>query len=514
MFCTKCGKQLVDNAAFCTECGERFNANDNSQPVITPVQPVANGTAVTYNDGTASNKKIFAVAGIAIAIVILIAVIAIIAVNSGGSGYTLVSKMYSEPIIDDNGIHIFYGSKQLTADCEGENSNDYYYNNSKTAIAVFTDENELFFAHNGKLELVAEDKELDSFTVVSDDGSSLLYVLDDELFIYRNGKSEIISDNAENLVNAVISPNGSAVAYYTQNEEYEYECYAYNGKETVEFGEYYPVAISNNASVLYMVKSKDSKLCVVEKLDEETEKTLEVYANYYYYGTYLSNDHKSIVFTDGEATYLYSPSFEEAIRVSKDTVSLIFPSDSTRTLGNFDDFIGFSNNAAYRFTRNGDEFEKYKISNMSSYKLSSNGKKLAYTDDEELYLISTTSEKAEEVELADDVYSFCGASSDLKHIYYISDNELWYTNGREDGAVKICSDINGGIVTPDGVCIFSDEDDELYYSDKGSEKKKAEGVDEVEDGTESGNLIFIFSDDELYISSDGRKYEKSDIEIE
>lgn len=518
MFCPKCGKQLVDNAAFCTECGTSFGTNNTIQEVVPPVQsyntPIVNSANGTYSNES-SNKKIFIIAGIAVILVVLIAVISIIAVSSGGAGYTSIDKIYSEPIFDDNGLHIFYGKKQLTIDCDGDVSYKYEYNRGKTAIAVFSDKNELFFAHNGKLELVADDKKINELTAISNDGSALLYAIDDELFLFKNGKSKTIGEFDDTLVDGVIAPNGGAVAYCTVNDEYEYECYAYNGKEIVEIGKYYPVSISNNASILYAVKTKNDKLCVIKNLDDKTEETIKSITGTFSYNTTLSEDCKSILFNNDDGTYLYNPSLKEAIKVSKDHVSVMYPGHSTKTLGSFDNFVGYSNGAAYRFIRKGNEFEKNKIANISyTYQLSTDGKKLIYMDGDKLYLIDTVKKDAEKIKIGKDVYSFCGASDDLKHIYYISDNELLYTTGKEDSAEKIYDDVNGSIVSPNGVCVFTDEDEELYYSNKGKEKKKVEGIDEVDDGDESGNIIFIISDDEVYISSDGCKFEKADIEID
>lgn len=520
MFCTKCGKELVDNAAFCTECGEKFNTNENPQSFIPQIQNVFENASANINDGLKGNKKMFIIAGIAIAVVILISVIAIAAVNSGGAGYTIVGKMYTEPLIDDTGLHVFYGSKQLTAETDDDNYRDYYFNASHTAEAIFTYEGELYFAHNGKLDFVTEDKDLQNYCQISDDGSSLLYIIDDELFIYKNGKSVSISSDAESFSSAVISPNGSAVAYAVRNKDYEYECYAYNGKKTVKIGKYYPISISDNGSVLYAVKSKNNKLCIIKNLDDSTEESIESYDSYYSY-TYLSENHKSILFSYGNTTYLYNPSFDKAMKVSKNkTLAVVFPDNSTKRLGSFDDFIGYSDGVVYRYKRNGKEFESYKIASTYNYTLSADGKKLVYTDDDKLYQISTTKEGAEKVKLGKDVSYMCGASSDLKHIYFISDDELCYSNGRENASVAIFDDVESGsaIVTPAGVCVFTvDDDDEntLYYSDKGRDAKEIKDIDDVVDEAQSGNIILIASDDdELYISENGRKFEKTNIDLD
>lgn len=96
-FCTKCGNQLNDNAAFCSKCGspqEKFNNNQNQSQeytnrapatqIITPHQQQKYSNYTSNSQSGKDNKTIILYAVIAILAVLLI----------GGGVWFFLDKMY------------------------------------------------------------------------------------------------------------------------------------------------------------------------------------------------------------------------------------------------------------------------------------------------------------------------------------------------------------------------------------------------------------------------------------
>lgn len=516
MFCTNCGKNIPDNAAFCTECGAKLDKPEGGAPAAAPAQAASAEAAAVVEKakkgfgGILKNKAVIYGACGVVVLAVLIAAIAGIA-SSAGSSFKLKSAQYFGEIVDEK-IVLFYGDKKIEADTEASSMNLYSAVDG-SAVFVYTSDDELFHSSKGgELEMVAEEVDI---IIASANGNAAAYISDEELFLYKDGKTSSVAD-IENYGGIVISPDGSALAYAEYNDDWELECYAYNGKSVEEIGEYSPVSISNGGSVLYMIKSDNNKLYVAENLkgdDAESVKTINTSYNYY-----LSSDYKTIMFYDDGKTYVYSPSLKEAVKVNGSSVSVLFPTDAVSSLDSFDNFVGYSDGSTYRFKRSGDEYEKFKIASSSGL-LSADGKTLLYSDGDELCKISTTKDGAEEVELADEFEYFCGASSDLKHIYYINeDGELMYNPGREDKSEKISDDVSSAyaVVTADGVCTYiydmSGNEGSLYYSVKGGKKTKADGLSDANYVYRYSNIIRADYDDAIFISKDGKKFEKTGIE--
>ena len=64
------------------------------------------------------------------------------------------------------------------------------------------------------------------------------------------------------------------------------------------------------------------------------------------------------------------------------------------------------------------------------------------------------------------------------------------------------------VFIPDGVCVFTDDEDTIYYSAGGGDNKKA-GIDDINGFVEiTHNMVYVESDGDFYISTDGKKFAK------
>ncbi|MBD5130570.1 MAG: hypothetical protein HDT43_11725 [Ruminococcaceae bacterium] len=89
-----------------------------------------------------------------------------------------------------------------------------------------------------------------------------------------------------------------------------------------------------------------------------------------------------------------------------------------------------------------------------------------------------------------------------------TDNTLRYVDGKSKSGKKIINDVYSFTVTPEGVCTFIDDDNTLFYSVNGGDKKKA-GLEDIKGAIERQySQYYVYSDGDLYISTDGKKFAK------
>ncbi len=575
MFCPACGKEVPDVAKFCPICGMKFAAPapaeapvpveapaseaapaevaapvDATAPVEAPVaeaapveapapvaetapayepvqqtapvyeQPVyaapvaeAAAPAVKKNgfaDVLKKNGKLIGI--IAGCVAVLIILIIVIACVGGASQYKHYTDTYTYYSIDD-GVQVFYGSKQLELIEDDSGVDQKGYAADRTAMWILTNDNNLYYIKGTAVTEVAEDVYSAN---MSADANAIAYVVQDgdeyTLNLFNGKDSEEIAELEYNhWFNpcVTISPDGKTVLYVTSDDDTD-ECYYYqNGKSEKIKKDLYPLAVSNSGKVSYLYDT-DGKLHIYKDLSEKVDSFK------YNYTMYFNTDRTAVMYIDDEGnTMVYNSSNKKNIEVDDASFAILTPAYTVLQFDDFDSFLAESDGKIYQYTRKGDKYEREKIlSGYSKYKLSADGKTILFSDDYELKQVAAKPGAKEKIIYGDKEEmgsnSFY-ASNDLKHVYFEGeDDELFYNKGKE--ILDDTDDFDAAYMTSFGVLLLVDEDDDLYYT-TGGEPKKVADISDVEEVTVAGGAVFVKADDELYISTNGKTFKKTDVEF-
>lgn len=449
------------------------------------------------------NKKVLIIAAALLGLVLLV-VIAVISSVSASSGGTGIKGNYLVQEDGDEGIIIYNGNKVKRTDI------------SKYAIIKLTsldnskavlDDNgkALYYLNGDKISKITEDYDLRM--VISDDGSTVVYLYDGALYTYRDGNKNKIADIENELVAFVTSPNGDTVAYAEKDGD-KVSSYACKGSKVIDLDtKMIPLSVSNGGSVIYG-RDKNYKLGYIKKLKPDSFESIK--SMNLMFAPVFSSDKKQVLFTSDNGTYYFDTSLKEEIKVTGNAVSLVYPASGVWAYDNFKSFIAYSDGKVIHFTRKGKDFDKETLASsidFNDYRLSSDGKTLVYCTGNDLYMVSVANPEKKE-RIASEVLMF-DTDDTLKNIYFNdTDNTLRYVDGKSKSGKKIINDVYSFTVTPDGVCTFIDDDKTLFYSVRGGDKKNA-GLEDIKGAIERQySQYYVYSDGDLYISTDGKKFAK------
>lgn len=508
MFCPSCGKQIPDGAKICDYCG---NLIPDYSPEQAPNVQVGSAPAAAKKFSfVALLKNKFFIGGVALAIVAALVIILINVVGpaSGGSSANIndLHTVYTE----DNDTAVIYNGNVLKTRIDGRIYNTYA-NNDYSTVYLENRSGEVYKLSGGNLTKVLEEVNIKG---ISDFGDTLYYIEDDTICSYNGKKTEIAEIDENNRISSfVISPNGDSCAWIEMSKGY-----AYNGSKVTELGKLSTIiSITDGGDLIYCGNST-GKLCYIQNLDSDNMESVRSYSEVFK----LSADNRQILFYDSGKTYVYFTSLEEEIKVSTGEVRPLVPYNSYFSSNNFDNFIGFSGSSTYRFTRNGDEYDSFKIANTGYPALSSDGKSIIYVDGSKAYKKSIVSEDADKITVAKYLNGL-DADPNFNNIYSRDrDYALVYSNGTGDD-IKVVFDseeVSDLAVCENGVCTFiydySGGEGTLAYSANGGEKQKCSGLSSAASisGSKSGKYIYaVTSDNELYISTDGKTFTNTKITL-
>ncbi len=470
---------------------------------------------------------------IAAAVIVLILLIVIIGVVFGSGGrYQPIGTSHAYYVSEDHEVFMFSGSKQLDSfevDLDGSLSDtitSVSTSADRSVTAILTADGALRVADGSKLTLVEE--EFVERAYISSDGNAAVYLLNEDgersLNIWKGGKSSLIAEleyPAEDdylnyyFMNYTVSPDGSAVLFTQYDEDGDYITYGWNGGEPVEIDDNIsPLFVSDGGKISYLANYSDGELFVYDSFKKEIARIEE-------YDSFVARtaDGKSIMYVnEDEDTMIYSTSMKEPVQVANKAISLIVPAYTQRNLNSFDEVIAQTEDGdIYRYSRKGDRYEKTKLASgvYDSYRLSADGKQLLFIEDNELYVINTTTKKPKENLIYDKVGGSLYTTGDFRHIYFRNKaGELMYSKGSEDDAVEICDDyVSEAVISADGTLVFI-VDDELFCSKKGGSMAQVDYPDEAEHLTKNGDgVIIVRYDDELYTSKNGVKFTKTNADL-
>ncbi len=472
-----------------------------SAPEELPVEKEGGAKALDIR-ALVKNKTVLLIAA-ALAALVLLVVIAVVSSVSASSGGTGIKGSYL--LHEDNGesIVIYNGKKIKSLDLS---TNAYVIAESLDGSKAIVRDgvSALYYLDNGNSSNITGDFDA-AWITLSDDGSTAAYHYDGSLYLYKGGNKKKVADIENMLCALVLSPNGDTIAY-AESDGDKISTYAYKGGKVIDLdAKVTPLTVSNGGGIIYGYDKK-SRLCFIKNLkpdSAESVKNLNLIAK-----PVFSTDKKQILFASDNGMYYFDSSHKEDIKVTGSKIMLIYPECGVRSYDNLKSFLAYSDSKIVKFTRKGDDFDKETLaSSPFSCILSADGKELVYVQNNELYKISV-SNPDKKTQLGSEVIDYY-ADKDLKNVYFLNqDNTLRYADGKSKNGKKIIDDVGDFNVAPNGVCIFTDDDDTLYYSANGSDKKKA-GLEDVTGYVErTYNTIYVESDGDLYVSTDGKNFSK------
>ena len=477
----------------------------------------ADGAENTAVGSVLSKKKIAVIAAAVAVFVVLVVLIACLGSAAGSSKIgTRIKGDHYMTTIDDETI-VFYNGKKLSGAelpfhaLIGVTSAD-----GAAAVAygdmIAYGDTGLFYLSDEKITEIT-DETCYQFEL-SLDGSTVAYSYGNDIYLFADGKSKKAASGKEVISDFVISPNGDTVVYVETDGSGRYSTYAVKGGKVIDLdARIYPLSVSNGGSVIYGM-DKNSKLCYIKNLKADSSESVGAFNGMGY--CFTNADNKQIVYDSGNGTYYFDTSLDEPIKIAGNGVIPIYPSGGVELIDDFKSFVAFSNGRIYEYTRKGKDYDSEKLAAVReltelTVKLSSDGKTLLYLNsDGELCRVDVSKPDDKKV-LAEDVVGFF-ADDSLKHIYFGNqDEDVRYYDGKSKNGKKIFSEEStavGGGITPNGVLVFADEDGDLYYSDRGGDKKKA-GIDDVTYIFDTRGAVYVDADGDKYVSMDGKKFTKS-----
>ena len=518
--CPKCGALNTDTDAFCNQCGENLSAGQAVPAAVEPVVPAVSaadaadtvpvapvipdsGAAAPVapaQDGARRPIEFGAILafvkakakwfiGGAAAIILII----ILANVFAPKPYATLKHSVSVLTVDGDTQVVFDNKKPVKI--EGKVSAQYLPD--RTAIVYTNEDDELFYLkRGGKPKSVAKD--VDSF-MLSENGKRVLYQSDETVYVVDTGKTKGKSIGSD-ISPSAVSPDGKTLVYQKDGD-----LYLYTGKEKkldLDAEDVNVVAVSNKGRLVYY--SKDSKLYVMKPGKDAV--TLGSGAS----AVEFNRDKTQLLYKEDGDTYL-SVNGKEGVKVlSKAASGVLTPSRSIGQPKSLKNALVYADGAVYRLGKNSDA--SVRISRVSSYMLSQDGKTLVFSNNSNLYRATNLKKEldSEPLNRGDEKEVLRSAfSRDGKKVYYVTqDGDLMYVKGKSKPK-KVTSDVSSIYMSFDNATCFMVKDGELYASKNGGKANKVKGLsDEVNSVSVSANSVIVQTDDAYYRCTGGTKFTK------
>lgn len=433
------------------------------------------------------------------AVVLFIVLIAVIANVAAANMNKSPIKGGYYSVNSDGEVVYFYNGKQIKGTDFSGGAGTISVSADRTC-ALVGDGDSLYYLSNGKCSEITD--EYGGNAILSANGKTAVYAEDDALYAFTGGKSKSITDAEGDITGVAVSPDGKTVVF-SDYDDGDYNAYAWNGSKVIDLDAKMSVyTVSNGGKMIY--GSAGGKFAYIKNLKADSMEKLRDFDGV----TDISTDHNKILFKSGSSVYYFDSSAKEEIKVSGSSFYTIAPGNYSTTLDSFNKFYGYSGNGIYKFSRKGSEFDKDKIiSGVDDYILSADGKTFFIFDDDELLKISASNPDKEKT-IAEDVYSFKSDHSG-KFIYFLDEDcDLRYVSSKNK---KVGNDVSKYLVNDSGVCVFVNDDGDLYCSSKGGEKKKL--LSDVTSLSKVNDIFYAVSDDELYVSTNGKKFTSTGVDM-
>lgn len=503
MKCNNCGTENEPGTKFCVNCGAVVQADAPSEEL----PPVTEAPAKKGPD----LKKIGIYAGIALAAVLVI----VLLVNLfSGSAYPQFSQginaLYME---DDEATTLLVGGKPLKTTIPGSAEVAAASLDRKTALIVASEDDTTSLYTLVGSKLTEAVKELDSRNVyLSDNGAYYVYYADDAMYWGKVGsKGTKVAESDDHPSNIALSPDGKALAYTVSDDDGELEARLFKGKDSEKISkDLIPMVISNSGKYIYGLKQDEEGTdlyCYNPKGDGE--KIAADVSNFY---VLTNKDHTQLIFTGSDGKSYAVVKKGEKQKVSSSSLSMVTPDNTQVCVNGTAVVYGVSDLRNHVFaTDDGDlvyvngKWESDKlVSNVSNGQMSKDGKTILYLKNSKVYSIKAK-KGAEGKELAEDVEN-AGFLPDGKSFYWEDEDGVFYFQKGTGKAKKVAEDIQNTRLTHDGYLIFQ-SDDEWYYSKNGGKKTKlSDEISYVSTGMDY--TIYKDEDGNYYYTAKGMKFKK------
>lgn len=506
MFCKNCGQENAEDLNFCQKCGTSLAQAEQpveQQPVEqqSAEQPVAQESVAdtagnTYATDEMSEEKpkvnivgLLMKIGIPVIALALVLIIGISLFTPPKYDITTNGVTYSYDY-DNEDTTIVLNDKVLGDKIDG--SANVVTNFDSTTMAALvrdgeSDGNVLYVITAKQKTQVSDEVDSSSYKMASS-GDGLIYMtVDEELYLYdvAKKKSEKITD--ETVYDVAISPDGKTVLYSIVEEEDEdddeetYKLFIYrNGKSQELAKNMHPVAVANSGKYIYAYKETeeyDLDLYSVN-LKGETEKIRSEID-----GFMLNKDHSEILFMSNDKTYLKVKN-KEAESILSNSGRVLLPrgvasSSFSYNISSFLKQAYISDNSVY-YVKNADERYRVGKKDVTSAKISEDGKTAYYVRNDSLYRVPVK-EDAEETRLAKevdtDVYTPYEVNPSGKGVYFIDDDQILRYTTKGDESDRVADDVEDITISSKGI-VFYISDDQLYSSKNGAKGTKVSTKDD------------------------------------
>lgn len=352
---------------------------------------------------------------------------------------------------------------------------------------------------------------------ISLDGSRVAYIINSdgtngELYVYdvnKEARTRISKDVYETRFK--ISPDGKTISYISSFEGIEEDFSRFiskNGKTGEPVGKnQFPVAISNDAKIDYYldIDWEDQIFTVMVASDEDSVKLGQGDS---FGRSIFTNDFSEFMYELDGKTYIIKNGSEK-VKVSNDLIAqAILPKD-VRMIKLWEDeyilginsFVGkyFKDSDSIYYLNEALETEKVVSKIDHAYQLSLDGKSLIYIDSRSrLQKLDLRKKEIQDEELAEEVKSFI-ASTDLKSIYYVNEEEELHYISSNSKSQKVADDADRRMELINDKTLYllkdySNEVGDLYQSVKGSKAEKVKGVVEVNAFISTGKSLYYLGE--------------------
>lgn len=547
MICKNCGAEIGEGK-FCPSCGTPV---ENVDEVVEETQPTEEATGetvvteeaattaeavpvmdTTSNEEVADNKQVTSTEkmnnvfasvkekflalskNVQIGIVagaLLIVIIIIIAACSGG-GSRFQFQEYEGGNYQQASAYVLFNTEGVNVESD-EIISDVYVSADGSTTAFCDSEGTLFIIGKKGPSKVADDV---ANAVISTCGNTIAYVKDaddyvGELFLYTVSKDKSVRIDKEVYAeNLVLSPDGKSIAYVgnceVENGWFSYEVtgdlfLSKKGNDGEKlYSDAIPVAITNNGKNVFYVKDSEKLYVNDEKIASDITS-----------GTFAFNlNNTELIYNKDGNSYYYTLKMEDSIKLKGESFySLLAPEDTiikymsadeysvyTYGIDTFNKSVLSIGGSVYYMSEKGDSVERI-TSDLRSYKMTEDGESLLYVDySGDLMYIKNVNKSLMADPLGDDLEAdYFVTSDDLKKVYYVSDEELFYLN--KDKGVRISDDVESVVYSDKyGVVYFTSEDELFYAKTKAKTKERVMG-EYVVGVYEIGNeVLFEYAEDD------------------
>ena len=526
IICKNCGAEVLDNMRFCSSCGTPVDHTALEEATADEVKPVEKQPL-----GPDKYKKFIKPLIAVIAVIILVSLVWNIFKPSkyeACKGMVYLFQSGDQVVIKQNGKAkivvdgILYNKKNsldgiraafLVKEEENSNFDDGYtlylldQSLKRVADSVFSFQLSLYG------DAVA-------FTTEVDKGIG-------ELCLYRKGKISMVHSEFNVLNDFVISPDGNTVAYSNIDEDGELIGYYYNNGKQKELGKnIIPIAVSNGAKYVYY--SKNDKLYVQKGDKSDTRVSLgEMFKicafNKDYsqaiYASYSGNEKRTYITRNGGEKERLSGSIDELLLPYYSSIQYISNGfGDYRIIGgltSFADTYYIDGSSIYHID---DKFSTTRVTgNASVAHLAADGKTILFKRSDSVQKVDGSKKDAELVKIVEDEVITFFATEDGKAVYYLNaDDELYYQKGKGKPVI-VSNDMssndyyNHNFILFKGKQLYYVSDGELYVSN-GNKGTAVKGID--------GDILYLYAnqyavvlhtedngDYFTYWSEDGKKFE-------